>query len=225
MESGILRKYQLMYIIFNGPPGSGKDEACNFLKTHYGYKHLQFKDQLFIETVKHYNVSMKWFMERYDDRKIKERPEPELNGLSRRQALIHVSEDVIKPKYGKDYFGAKTAEKLDGVSSYCFSDGGFLEEVAPLINTVGNDAICIIQLFRNGCSFSGDSRNYINGIFEEAFGLNSMPDNKDISQQIPIRMYQIYNETSIGDFHSIIRKIIRKEANVKKDKFLLRKSV
>jgi hypothetical protein len=216
----------MKYIIFNGPPGSGKDEACHFLKTNYGYKHLQFKDQLFIETAKYYNVSLDWFLDGYDNRTIKETPTNELNGLSRRDALIHVSEDIIKPKFGKDYFGIKTAEVIDGVSSYCFSDGGFVEEVHPLINTVGQENICIVQLIRSGCSFSSDSRNYIYGNLQDRFGLPwhiSVTELVQTNPDIPIRMYELYNNTSVSDFHQNIRKILRKEANVnpaKKDKHI-----
>jgi hypothetical protein len=159
-----------MHVIFNGPPGSGKDEACHFLKTNYGYKHLQMKDELFIDTAEYYGVSLEWFMNGYDDRTLKEFPRDELGGISKRQALIHVSETVMKPKHGKDYYGRKTAEKMDQVSSYCFSDGGFIEEILPVINTIGQENICIVQLYRTGCSFSSDSRNYINGILQEDLG-------------------------------------------------------
>jgi hypothetical protein len=217
-----------MHIIFNGPPGSGKDEACSFLKTNYGFKHLQFKDQLFLETASHFNVSLDWFMSSYNDRKIKEKPEAELNGLSRRQALIHVSEDIIKPKFGKDYFGVKTSEKIDLVSSYCFSDGGFVEEVLPVINTVGHENICIVQLIRNGSSFSFDSRNYIHGHLQDVFGLPLFVNQNtlvELEPEIPIRMYVIYNNTSVSDFHQAIIKILGREVNAKKSKFLFRKSL
>ena len=38
-------------------------------------------------------------------RENKEIPTPKLNGLSPRQAIIHMSEEVIKPNFGKDYIG------------------------------------------------------------------------------------------------------------------------
>ena len=207
-----------MNFIFNGPPGSGKDEACHFLKTNYGYTHLEFKDQLFKETFKFFGVSEGWFMEGYDDRSIKEMPVPQLrvngNALSRRDAMIYVSEKFIKPKYGKDYFGVKTAENVNKTDNYCFSDGGFVEEIHPLINKLGHDKIRIVQLYRTGCSFSSDSRNYIDGILTEEFGSN---DSNTLIQksepQIPIRMYRIHNNTSVSDFHQMIREILRKEAN------------
>jgi len=219
----------MSHIIFNGPPGSGKDEACHFLKTNYGYKHLEIKQQLFVDTVEYYGVDLDWFMSNYNTRLEKERARPELGGISKREALIHVSENIMKPKYGKDYYGYKTAEAMDCVSRYCLSDGGFVEEVLPIINNVGQDNICIVQLYRNGCSFSSDSRNYIYGNLVERFGFPWYIDQKSLCQtepQIPIRMYEIHNEASVSDFHQIIRKILRKEANATtKISDLSRKSV
>ena len=202
-----------MHIIFNGPPGSGKDEACLFLKNNYGFKQLQMKDQLFIDTAHHFGVDLDWFMADYSNREEKELPRDELDGLSKRQALIHVSENVIKPKFGKDYYGRKTAEKIDQVSSYCISDGGFLEEITPVINIVGRDNICIVQLYRAGCSFSSDSRNYINGNLIEDFGFPKWESRMQNKPNIEVRMYRICNNTSVSDFHQNIRKILRREAN------------
>ena len=204
-----------MHVIFNGPPGSGKDEACHFLKTNYGFKHLQMKDKLFIDTADYYGVSLEWFMNGYDDRTLKEFPRDELGGVSKRQALIHVSESVMKPKHGKDYYGRKTAEKMDQVSSYCFSDGGFVDEILPVINTIGQENVCIVQLYRTGCSFSSDSRNYINGILQDDLGTNQEASIQNSEKpQLPIRMYRLYNNTSVSVFHQNIRKILRREANV-----------
>jgi hypothetical protein len=213
--------------IFNGPPGSGKDEACHFLKRYYGYKHLQFKDQLFVDTAEHFGVSLNWFLSDYQDRTLKEITRPELNGMSKREALIHVSENVIKPKHGRDYFGVKTAERVDPELDYCFSDGGFIEEVHPLINRVGLENICIVQLYRTGCSFSSDSRNYIDGILTEDLGNQHSDSSLQKAQpQLPIRMYRIHNNTSVSDFHENIRKILRKEANAdSKGANLLGKSI
>jgi hypothetical protein len=200
------------HVIFNGPPGSGKDEACHFLETIYGYKHLRMKDQLFIDTARHFGVSLEWFMTDYDVQSEKERPLPELFGLSKREAMIHVSEKVMKPRHGNDYYGRITAEKIDMVSSYCFSDGGFVDEVLPVINTLGHENVCIAQIYRTGCSFSSDSRNYLHGILQEDLGKQEMVF-QEVEPKLSIRMYRLHNNTSISDFHSMIRTVLRKEAN------------
>ncbi len=63
-----------MIIIFNGPPGSGKDEAASYFKRR-GFKHLSFKQVLFKETIAFFDVDEEWFMNGYNDRTVKEQPD------------------------------------------------------------------------------------------------------------------------------------------------------
>ena len=215
-------------IIFNGPPGSGKDEACIFFK-NIGYVHLSFKDQLFKETFDFFNVSKHWFMEGYEIRKIKEKPVSQLMVndlmLSRRDAMIHVSENIIKPKYGKSYFGLKISEQIVGDMLYCISDGGFEEELSPIINKIGAENIAIVQLTREGCDFSSDSRRYINGVITEEFVLDKKTEIQKhhvLDNKFPIRTYRVHNNSSIEDFHAVLQLIHEKENNgreiIKKEK-------
>ena len=90
-----------MIILFNGPPGSGKDHAADYYK-QYGFKHLSFKYQLFKETIKYFNVDKTWFMERYDDRSLKEVPTWKLGNMSCREAMIYVSEENVIEHVGED---------------------------------------------------------------------------------------------------------------------------
>ena len=81
---------------------------------------------------------------------------------SSREALIHVSENVIKPSKGKDYYGNKLVEKIyeNLNTNYFFvSDGGFKEEIVPILNTKAN--VIIINIERKNCSFSNDSRTLL----------------------------------------------------------------
>ena len=80
-----------MIILFNGPPGAGKDLAADFFKAR-GFKHLSFKYRLYTETIKYFNVDKEWFMERYEDRSLKEVPTSWLGNMSCREAMIYVSE-------------------------------------------------------------------------------------------------------------------------------------
>ena len=50
-----------------------------------------------------------------------------LGYYSSRGALIHVSEDIVKPQKGKDYYGKKLAEKIENSPErfYFVSDSGF----------------------------------------------------------------------------------------------------
>lgn len=84
-----------------------------------------------------------------------------LGYYSSREALIHVSEDIIKPKLGKDYYGLKVLDKVSNSSErYSFaSDGGFVEEVLPLLDAGYN--VYIVHLERIGVTFEGDSRTLL----------------------------------------------------------------
>ena len=84
-----------------------------------------------------------------------------LGYYSSREALIHVSEDVIKPKYGQDYYGRKFLEKVESSPErYVFtSDGGFKNEAIPLLDKGYN--VCIVHLERLGATFDNDSRKLL----------------------------------------------------------------
>lgn len=144
-------------IIINGPPSSGKDTFGAMIINNYGGQHLQFKDALFEAAMELSNTTVEDWKLFYES---KEEPREELDGLSPRGYLIHVSEEVYKPRYGKDYFGKKSAEKLsDGLN--VFTDGGFEEELTPIIDKVGVENVLVIRLHRTNCSFKNDSRSYL----------------------------------------------------------------
>lgn len=202
-----------MIIIFNGPPGSGKDEAARFFEAR-GFIHLSFKKILFKETIEHFGVSEQWFMKDYHNREVKERPEKSLQGLSRREALIHVSEEIIKPIEGADFFGRCVASEIQDGCDYAVSDGGFIEELTPIINTIGADNIILVQLTRDGCDYSSDSRRYFDGDVIEEYALDHQtPINEKhvLSYKFYIRTYRIHNNSTLEDFHGVLQKIYEKE--------------
>lgn len=83
--------------------------------------------------------------------------------LSIREALIFTSECIAKPTFGKDYFGKARADKiLHGENDlYVDSSCGFFEELPPLIETIGQENILLLRIHREGCTFEGDSRSFI----------------------------------------------------------------
>jgi len=199
-----------MIVIFNGPPASGKDEAASLYKEKYGFGNLPFKYQLFKETIKHFDVDERWFMEGYNDREQKEKKEFALQGMSRREAMIHVSEDIIKPKKGLDYFGKSVAEEIEEDKNYALADGGFVEELEPIIEKVGAENIVIVQLTREGHDYSSDSRKYFNGnvISETTIG-HATPVDKAyvLKEEMDIRTYRIHNNGALHSLHDALDRI------------------
>ena len=114
-----------------------------------------------------------------------------LGYYSSREALIHVSEEVVKPEYGEDYYGQKIVYKIqNSPDRYVFlSDGGFKSELTPLLDKGYN--VHIVKLERSGATFEGDSRTLLN---EDDF--------KDYSN---IKFTTITNNGSLDELYENIR--------------------
>lgn len=81
--------------------------------------------------------------------------------FSPRQALIHISENVIKVLYGNDYYGKCLLDAVNNSEHSWFfvSDGGFKEEIVPLLDAGVN--VIIVHIIRDKCDFNNDSRTWL----------------------------------------------------------------
>ena len=159
-------------IVFNAPPNSGKDVSCEYLVKNYGAYHTYFKKRLYEVAAMVANVPLAYMRLVASDRKFKEVPDYNFgingNDVSPRQWLIHVSENIVKPLLGKEYFGDCLSNEIRSVKNdlVVVSDGGFQEELLalqyspdyPFDRTIPR--IHVVQLTRQGCSFNNDSRRY-----------------------------------------------------------------
>ena len=162
-------------IITNGPPRSGKDTLCNLIReniTGHDLIPMSYKKTLYIGVARRYGLSVEAVFEMNADTLIKDEPSPLFEGKSVRQALIYESEEIIKKKYGEQGVAIQTfklleeeygTERLKNAVLYC-SDGGFNSELHAAYDYFG---ICvrdvfIVRLLREGCSFDGDSREFLN---------------------------------------------------------------
>jgi len=149
-------------ILFNGPASSGKDHAADLIVDEYYMetKHRRFKDRLFEITSAVYGVPLEQLTGPLYERNMKEVPHDCFKGLSTRQALIKVSEDVIKPSLGHNYFGESLADSLDSELTVVSDSGGWLAELLPVVDRAGAENILVVRVSRPGYTFEGDSRNY-----------------------------------------------------------------
>lgn len=95
--------------------------------------------------------------------------------LSIREAMIYVSEVIVKPRWGEDWFGQERVRKMNNMGwSYVDLDTGketpiiftddscaFVDELTPLIEYIGQGNILLLRIHREGFTFEGDSRDYI----------------------------------------------------------------
>lgn len=163
--------------LFNGPKFSGKDTVGEYLaKKHNNSKVFMFKEALYHWAARISTLSLAEIMYMSSDRNLKELPHASLplnrktgTYFSPREWLIHVSENVIKPLTNKDFFGVSCAESIlsSGVDVAFITDSGFEEELKALVNRVAVPDIwesvefTVVRIHRPGCTFEGDSRNYL----------------------------------------------------------------
>lgn len=88
-------------------------------------------------------------------------PTETIINLSIREAMIYVSEIICKPRFGQEYFGRVRAQNLERGMINVDGSCGFVEELNPLIDAVGQENILLIRIHRDGYTFEGDSRGLI----------------------------------------------------------------
>lgn len=173
---GLIKKV----VILNGPPGCGKDVGCEYLTNElrdYNTTHKSFKNELIDICCSIIGWERHVWDRCYDKREWKEEPHEDLivdsKPLSPRQYLQHISEKVTKPLFGNDIFGKKLAKNLEGGVNVV-SDGGFDEELLPIISQVGGSNILVLKISREGCSFEGDTRNYFSSEVMNSCGIKQV---------------------------------------------------
>lgn len=165
-------------ILFNGPPGSGKDTACGHVAHQFSHRydiyHMKFARPVKEGCHGLFNITdSQGRVVKHDHfEPVKNDPNPEFRGLSPREAYIWYSEEVMKPKFGLDIFGQMAlAEARAWLLSRNWnpykkplilcSDSGFDYEAAPFVSCFGPDAVRLVRLSRAGHSFKSDSRSHI----------------------------------------------------------------
>jgi len=155
-------------IIFNMTPRSGKDTAVDALHEKFGWTKLSFKEKLIDAALAHYDISREEWDERYNkwDEGVGWYKDLSWNRLgtglrvfSQREALIHISETVMKPLFGEGIFGKAVADDIGFDGTYLISDGGFDAELHELIEFEHD--ILVIKRDRLGQGWEGDSRDWL----------------------------------------------------------------
>ena len=148
-------------VLLNGPPGCGKDVLADCLELlDEDVNRCSFKDPLYDLVAAQYGVPLGWFTKLATNRHRKESKSSHLDDRSPRGAMIHMSEGVIKPVFGRDIFGKLAVKSLVPGCTNVFSDSGFIEEVKPLFEAIPWAEVLLVRIHKRG-TFEGDSRNYL----------------------------------------------------------------
>ena len=170
-------------ILFNGPPGCGKDTVVQHLLDAYPEV---FRSQRFALTLKaglHTLLGLDEDDAAFED--CKDKPIAEFFGRSPRELYIWVSERVMKPAFGDECFGHIWLRKYhdwikwvpdDENTIVLVPDCGFAPEINPLINHFGAENILLIRIYRQGHDFSSDSRSYITGVLPKELEVVNVND-------------------------------------------------
>lgn len=138
-------------ILFNGPPGVGKDTLVNAIHTEYS------------STIREkFATPLKKMMEAvYGEWSEDLKDQPVYFGYTGRQILIKFCEEFLKPLHGRDIIGRLTMTRLEKYpedSVILFSDLGFIEEAQGILSKYDT---YLIRIHRAGFDFSNDSRSYL----------------------------------------------------------------
>ena len=149
-------------ILISGPPRSGKDTLAGWLSNTVDYKPMKFARPIELALRGFFGLDHYEFNRRRND--LKDDPWPLIQGKSFRQCMQSFSEDWAK-QYGQDIFGRIAAynvgrDKDEGFNRFVFSDCGFTAEVAPVIRRFTVEEVVLVKLYRDGCTFEGDTREY-----------------------------------------------------------------
>lgn len=181
-------------IVLNAPMKSGKDYLSDLLvgimeQNGIPAAHREVKEMLFSVAIKAAGITPQLWTAIYD-RHYKEEPSPYLmidgKHVSPREWMIHCSEDLIKPMFGKHAFGDAAVNALrkdypEGEGVIIYSDGGFIEEVERLSEyaySTGGDFM-LVRVHREGYGWGIDSRSYLNLALNNMRGYEMDIDNKE----------------------------------------------
>jgi len=157
-------------LLFNGPPGSGKDTIARAVLPFLPGRVDTFK---LAQPIRNWvcstlGVPDEWIEGHKAD------PFPTFGGTVR-EAMIWYSESVMKPRFGPTVFADILVRNLAAsTAAYAtVTDCGFQTEVDVVRRE--HPTAHLFQMHRDGCSFKGDSRYWVWGLPE----LTDRIDNND----------------------------------------------
>jgi hypothetical protein len=150
-------------VFINGPAGSGKDTVARFLIEQFSARHYKLSWPLKKALGAFFDLSHEDYNRVFETAE-KDQPQPLLYGEVPRQTLISLSEEWAKRRFDDTVLGRLAIRFIKHPSQSPFvaiSDSGFRSECAPIVKWLGPKNCLVIQLYREGHTYEGDSRGYL----------------------------------------------------------------
>lgn len=182
-------------ILVNGAPGVGKDTVANYL-SNIQPRRCVFVHKKFAAPIKDaIHGTFGKFHEHEKDKEVYW-----LKNMTPRQLYIAFSEEFLKPIFGDTIFGKLAVRELMDARKFdkelqdrlvvVFSDCGFESEIRPVISYIGSDNVLLLRLHREGHTFDGDSRSYV--------------------ELDKIDTFDVYNDGTVEELQTKVKGIVEK---------------
>lgn len=159
-------------VFFNGPPRCGKSFGADCMRSFVQINavYMQPRTLDFAEPLKKaahalFDAFHSW--DYYDTKEgmaQKSLACGDFLGMSPREAYISLSEDYLKPKFGEEALGyilRKRIVRYNGTNFFAVSNCGFLPELSPIVDLVGQRNVMIVEVHSAHRTFDEDSRGYV----------------------------------------------------------------
>ena len=164
-------------ICINGAPGCGKDTLAEHMLPQISTECEICKFSTPLKELAAYFFDIR--IEDIESREWKNSVLCSKTGRTGRDFLIDISEKLIKPNLGNDWFAEDLCDYLSADTPVValITDSGFQIEVDALIKRFGAEAVGVIQIHRSGYTYDGDSREYVTApIMEQVFNTSTLEE-------------------------------------------------
>lgn len=183
-------------IFVNGPPGVGKTTAIKWIVEalhNNPWWAKELKPSLNGKAAVHALLDLPGIgANEFEDVKDEERPE--FFGRTPREWYIGLMEGM-KNWYGQGLFGELMVREMKRTvqPNLFVYDAGFVEEAEVVRNFIGSSNCLLLRIYRPGCDFANDSRQYITGLLARRHEL-------DIHNRFDLDMFRVQVLNGIAPF-------------------------
>lgn len=167
-------------VLLNGPPRAGKDTLAAKLVTKFHTANVngrhaavaKFAAPLKTAAAAIYCFNNQAEFAHFDSAEEKDKPSDVFLGKTCREVQIGISEVYAKPFHGETVFGQMLVNRLKAEARevlgfgeeaiFFVSDSGFRPEAEEIVKAFGAENVLLVRILREGFTYEGDSRGYIN---------------------------------------------------------------